>query len=1082
MGFLHLDYDPGRVSMAHDIFISYSSQDKDAADTICSGLEARGIRCWMTPRDIVPGMPWAESIIDALETAKAMLLVFTASANQSVQIHREVERAVHKGVPVIPLRLENVLPTRTMEYFISTMHWLDAHQGPLDDHIDRVAQGVAALLAIPGAGIASRAPKRRKTAKPAATPVAPSRRPSPPDVESAVRVPDDPGGQSSIAVLPSADMSPKKEQEPFVSRHRELTELTSRLARAVEGNGQLAFVVGEAGSGKSTLLRKLVLQGQDTYPELLAAFSVCDAQTGFGDPYLPFSQLLSALVGNFENSKASAVTEANARRLRAFFPTSGRILLEHGPDLIDVLVPGVALAKTAAQVLSKKVGWLDGLDTILARRRQQPFSAAVDQPKLFQQYEDVLAQLANRRPLLLIIDDMQWVDEASAALLYRLTHQLHERRIFLIGSYRADEVSSAARRPLLAKTLQEYKRRFGDIWLDVGPRDANQAREFLDSYVDSYSNVLDEDFRRAFFEVSRGHALFTVELFRALVDRGVLQRDTEGRWRSTCRLELTTLPAKIEGVIEERVSRLDEASAEIIRLACVEGEYFTAQVIARLLSADERSIVRRISEELVARHDLVEEATEVRSGSVYLNRYRFRHALFQQYLYRRLTCAERRILHRDVLKALQEVHAADISTVAIALSRHAREAGLNELASLNLIVAADAALQKFAHSEARVVFADALDSLASLELTDRVIRLILDTVVKYTNASFAAISPEEHLSRLRKAEALGHDLVDGGHREDLLRLARLEYWIGRTLHYKNDLREAIRYYQRVKRTAEEQSAEELASVSTAMVGRAMCLQGYFTTAEEHLRQALPLLNDQQNWLEYIWAQGFFGLALAAQGFYADGLARTTEALELSRRLKFATGSAASQILLWGVYLQAGDATQMLRCSGLVHDIAEKAGDRMYVYLAHGMLSWSHYLLGDLSSARQELEMSKKVREQLGGRALITDWFEALDAEILVDSEEYEKGVAQAEHALKVADESDGVYAKGIAYRALALGFAGGSSSDWARATENFERSVEILGLGQAKLQQSRTYGRWSDLLKRVGRSEEAAIVEQRATR
>ena len=92
-----------------------------------------------------PGVPWAESIIDALEIARAMLLLFTASANLSTQIHREVERAVHKGVPVIPLRLENVLPTRTMEYFISTMHWLDAHPDcRLDRDMDQVAKGVAA--------------------------------------------------------------------------------------------------------------------------------------------------------------------------------------------------------------------------------------------------------------------------------------------------------------------------------------------------------------------------------------------------------------------------------------------------------------------------------------------------------------------------------------------------------------------------------------------------------------------------------------------------------------------------------------------------------------------------------------------------------------------------------------------------------------------------------------------------------------------------------------------------------------------------------------------------------------------------
>jgi hypothetical protein len=151
--------------MARHVFISYSSEDHDAADIVCHALEARGIACWMAPRDILPGKLWAESILDALENASAMLLLFTASANLSVQIHREIDRAVHKGVPVIPLRLENVLPTRTMEYFISTTHWLDVHQPPLDQHMDRVAHAITALLAKPGAGTAGRAPRRRKTTK-----------------------------------------------------------------------------------------------------------------------------------------------------------------------------------------------------------------------------------------------------------------------------------------------------------------------------------------------------------------------------------------------------------------------------------------------------------------------------------------------------------------------------------------------------------------------------------------------------------------------------------------------------------------------------------------------------------------------------------------------------------------------------------------------------------------------------------------------------------------------------------------------------------------------------------------------------
>ena len=160
--------------------------------------------------------------------------------------------------------------------------------------------------------------------------------------------------------------------------------------------------------------------------------------------------------------------------------------------------------------------------------------------------------------------------------------------------------------------------------------------------------------------------------------------------------------------------------------------------------------------------------------------------------------------------------------------------------------------------------------------------------------------------------------------------------------------------------AEEHAAPELTSMSTAMIGRALCLQGYFPAAEQRLRQALPLLEDQQNWGEYIWARGFLGLSLAARGAYAEGLAHATEALDLSKRLKFGTGIAASQILLWGVHLQGRDAQAMLQHAQVVQSIANQAGDRMYVYLAHGMLSWAHYLLADLPHAKDEIARSKEV--------------------------------------------------------------------------------------------------------------------------
>jgi hypothetical protein len=112
--------------MAHDVFISYSAKDKATADAVCATLDGRGIRCWIAPRDILPGIDWGEAIIEAINASRVMILVFSSNANESNQIKREVERAVSKGLPIIPLRIENVAPVRSLEYFIGPVHWLDA--------------------------------------------------------------------------------------------------------------------------------------------------------------------------------------------------------------------------------------------------------------------------------------------------------------------------------------------------------------------------------------------------------------------------------------------------------------------------------------------------------------------------------------------------------------------------------------------------------------------------------------------------------------------------------------------------------------------------------------------------------------------------------------------------------------------------------------------------------------------------------------------------------------------------------------------------------------------------------------------
>jgi hypothetical protein len=130
----------------HDVLISYSTKDKLWGDGACAALEARGIRCWIAPRDIMPGTEWGAAIIDGIDACKVMVLIFSASANESPQVRREVERAISKGLTVVPCRVENVTPVGAMEFALGNTHWLDVFTPPVERQMKRLAESVQALL------------------------------------------------------------------------------------------------------------------------------------------------------------------------------------------------------------------------------------------------------------------------------------------------------------------------------------------------------------------------------------------------------------------------------------------------------------------------------------------------------------------------------------------------------------------------------------------------------------------------------------------------------------------------------------------------------------------------------------------------------------------------------------------------------------------------------------------------------------------------------------------------------------------------------------------------------------------------
>ncbi|BBP01401.1 toll/interleukin-1 receptor domain-containing protein [Sulfuriferula nivalis] len=128
------------------VFISHSSADKPLADEVCAQLERRGLSCWIAPRDIDPGKDYGEEIILGIENCVATVLLLSESANQSIFVRKEIERAVSKLKPVFPVRVRNVAPSKGLELFISSSHWIDAWQPPMDIKMDQLAASILALV------------------------------------------------------------------------------------------------------------------------------------------------------------------------------------------------------------------------------------------------------------------------------------------------------------------------------------------------------------------------------------------------------------------------------------------------------------------------------------------------------------------------------------------------------------------------------------------------------------------------------------------------------------------------------------------------------------------------------------------------------------------------------------------------------------------------------------------------------------------------------------------------------------------------------------------------------------------------
>ncbi len=510
----------------------------------------------------------------------------------------------------------------------------------------------------------------------------------------------------------------------FVGREAELAWLETHFREMQAGRGRVVFVAGGAGRGKTALLQAFAREATGASGDLAFASGSCTALTGMGQPYMPFLELVTTLSGDLEGLwRQGWISGQQARTQWAFATEALNALAGQAPDLVGALLPGLTPGRGASPGSSRKPR---GADAAGAPGFTTPRPSS---ERIIGQFTDYLQALARHTPLLLVLDDLQWIDDASLNLLFHLGRRISRDNILILGAFRPDDFPAdrgqAAQARSLISLVDELGLLYEDNLLDLGKSDPDEERRLSDALIDREPNLLTEPFRSALFSRTKGHPLFTIELLKEMQARGDLVLDPQGSWVEGPEVNWNALPRRTQVVINRRLERLPAEERQLLEVACVEGEVFTVELVARILNLDELDVHQRLRRSIQDQLHLAREAGLVAGAERKLARYRFHHVLFQQYLYETLGEGERRRRHNQVGEAIKELYGVDYPGAPVQLAYHFEAAGQSQMAVDYALMAGDRARLVYAHQEAIAHYQSALRQLEELGESEAVARVLM---------------------------------------------------------------------------------------------------------------------------------------------------------------------------------------------------------------------------------------------------------------------------------------------------------------------------------------------------------------------
>ena len=687
----------------------------------------------------------------------------------------------------------------------------------------------------------------------------------------------------------------------FVGRDPELETLRHALEKARAGHGQVVALVGEPGVGKSRLFWEFTRSHRTQGWLILESGSV---SYGKASAYLPVIDLLKAYF--------QIETRDEARKVRE--KVTGKLL-----TLDRALEPALPAFEALLDVAVKDAEW-QALDP--DHRRQRTLDAV----------KRLLLRESQVQPLILVFEDLHWIDAETEALLYGLMEALPTARLLLLVNYRP-----------------EYRHGWGSktyyTQLRIDPLPPESADELLRALLGDDPGF--EPLKKLLIERTEGNPFFLEESVRTLVETQILIGE-RGAYRLAKAPQRTQVPATVQAVLAARIDRLPTQEKTLLQTAAVIGKDVPFSLLHLIADLPEEALRRGLGHLQAA--EFLYETTLFPELE-----YTFKHALTHEVAYQSLLHERRRALHTRIVEAIEGVYPDRLAEQVDRLAHHAFRGEIWEKAVAYLRQAGAKAAARSAHREAVACFEQALEALAHLPESRGTLKQAIDLRFDLRSSLHILGELGRILEYLRQAETLAESLGDQR------RLGRVFSHMTQYFWLTGDNTRGIRSGQRALEIAMATGDLALQAATNFHLGELYDALGDHRRAAEVLRSNVEAL-DQESLPEPlrrsalpIHSRAWLALSLAELGEFAEGVVPAEEAVRLAEAADRPFDLVTAYFGVGYLHLRRGDLDRAIPILERILALIQAGNFSTWFGTIESSLGYAYALSGRMGDALPLLE-------------------------------------------------------------------------------------------------------------------------------